>query len=432
MLPCAQASANPLSSGGLQETTYTLQFKGAERPGQGIEITEVTADGPLTKLRYTSAPSLGDQSISAGDLIVEIDRVGIRNLATFRRQMAALGDNDGSGEILVKRRDGYYWRYNVNAVPVAPPTPPAQDDDDEDEENLPTVRTVTDNDSARRVHFLICGQSGTTRKHFNDSITTSIDNMNGLIEAQVHDHFIGSTTVIRECTAAKIRDALRDLSVGPDDTIFFYYTGHGQCDRNNQHVFSLRQTGGYDVMRNEVETALKGKSARLTVMITDSCNVYLTDPYPMRMMMQYSVDARTEERTEFTGFERLLLNFSGVVSLNSADVDQRGWGNRSEGGIYTSALISGLKNPIETTQTETAATALTASEVSPWRLTLNAIAAAANSDFQTRRRTAMHGDNCPDNLKKQTVMTPIEFQFSIAEDLYNFTFPTAGRQRYQK
>ena len=307
----------------------------------GIERTGVTPGGPLTKLRYSSAPNLGDQTLVRADRSVAINDVSTTNLAQYRRQMDTLGRTNGRARLLVRKTNGYYYSFTVQATASTPPAPPENDGEEEEEGgesepvDTPRRRDLNPAVKARQIHFLICGQSGTTHKRFNESIDTSLDDMSDLINT-VDFQFVGSVEFVRECTAARLREAIRDLDAGPEDTIFFYYTGHGQRDRNNNHVFSLRQTGGYDVMRSEVETALKGKNARLTVMISDSCNVYPTDPFLGGLQSYHSVLSNVE-KTELTGFEKLLLNYRGVVNLNSSDIDQRGWGNSAMGGFYTDA-----------------------------------------------------------------------------------------------
>ncbi len=63
-----------------------------------------------------------------------------------------------------------------------------------------------------------------------------------------------------------ILQRLRDMPVGPGDTAFFYYSGHGAVLQGSGHALT---TSRGDVLRTEVRAALQAKGPRLTVILTD-------------------------------------------------------------------------------------------------------------------------------------------------------------------
>ncbi len=102
------------------------------------------------------------------------------------------------------------------------------------------------------------------------------------------------------------------LPVGPDDTLFVYFTGHGGYDRSGQHVIALARGR---LSRKELLARIKARRARLTVLMTDAC----------------SGEAPVEEGNHNKAPVRngllvsLLLEHAGVVDVNAATQGQLGW-----------------------------------------------------------------------------------------------------------
>jgi hypothetical protein len=72
---------------------------------------------------------------------------------------------------------------------------------------------------------------------------------------------------------------LRSLPIGENDTVVFYYTGHGAFDLDG-HYMDLAGRNPGTLRRGEVlaEIKAKGTQPRLTVLITDCCNVFKPAP----------------------------------------------------------------------------------------------------------------------------------------------------------
>ena len=92
-------------------------------------------------------------------------------------------------------------------------------------------------------------------------------------ELLIHDDITGD-----QVRRVHVLDRLRSMPVGADDTVFFYYSGHGAVLANVDHA--LTTTGG-DILRSEVRSAIQAKNPRLAIILTDCCaNVVRRPPRP--------------------------------------------------------------------------------------------------------------------------------------------------------
>ena len=104
-----------------------------------------------------------------------------------------------------------------------------------------------------------------------------------------------------QVTPANIRQAIEDLDVQPTDVLFCYYAGHGAYDADlnadddpsGGHFF---QIPGGDLRRADLLGRLTDKGARLTVLISETCNA-AGDYNPPDPNAGDSVPRRTAART---------------------------------------------------------------------------------------------------------------------------------------
>jgi hypothetical protein len=141
------------------------------------------------------------------------------------------------------------------------------------------------------------------------------------------------------CRARDIMAAVQSLNVQSDEAIFVYYAGHGAYDPNlndpsdpsGGHHFQIPDG---DLMRKRLLDELLAKNAKLTVVITDTCNVAC----PSSPALLYKSAACGEPP-----IVTLLLRYRGVVDISGSSRDQYGWFPPS-GGIFTTALLPALAN----------------------------------------------------------------------------------------
>lgn len=142
-----------------------------------------------------------------------------------------------------------------------------------------------------------------------------------------------------EVTRERILTYYRALGPRPEDTLFFYYSGHGATDPKRGHVLDLK--GRAPLFRDELRTAMMACNSRLIVILTDSCsNRKLFDPNSR------PGKGISDVRSPPTSLLRhLLLEHRGVVDLNASSFNpslglaEAAWGDPELGGLFTRALI---------------------------------------------------------------------------------------------
>jgi hypothetical protein len=106
-----------------------------------------------------------------------------------------------------------------------------------------------------------------------------------------------------------ILDTIAELKVASNDTILFYYTGHGAVD-DQGHYFALAQGKLY---RQELLNRLQAKGCRLVAMITDCCNTR-SDGYTY-MAPYFEIPDRSAPTPLF---QKLFFDTQGVIDINSS------------------------------------------------------------------------------------------------------------------
>jgi Caspase domain len=107
---------------------------------------------------------------------------------------------------------------------------------------------------------------------------------------------------------AHLLSAIQELTPSPNDTIFFYFTGHGEAD-DKGHYLALAKGKLY---RQTIIDALLSKNARLAVIITDSCNSRSDGYLYLSPAAHYETPARVSPL-----FKSLMMEPKGIVDINS-------------------------------------------------------------------------------------------------------------------
>lgn len=142
----------------------------------------------------------------------------------------------------------------------------------------------------------------------------------------------------------KIRDALTGLTVDPDDTVFFYYSGHGYRKPGSPSKFPYfycSDGGDTDFGLNDVDINLKTKSARLVIGIADTCNVVLGQRPPQ------AAAATGASIDQLAALRQLFLLSRGVVLMSGSKPGEFSW-YRASGGLFSGQLFRALDNVIAT------------------------------------------------------------------------------------
>jgi len=127
--------------------------------------------------------------------------------------------------------------------------------------------------------------------------------------------------------------AVKDATVGPDDTLFVYYGGRGEIGAKGH---SLRLSDG-ELLRDDLIAAMLKKNARLTVLITDSCaavirplkrnNVTTDTPVTsgVKIDATTSVPVASGVQANWDVAKQLFFQHSGLVDVNSCAPGEFAW-----------------------------------------------------------------------------------------------------------
>ena len=141
---------------------------------------------------------------------------------------------------------------------------------------------------------------------------------------QVSDDRIGADAILA---------AIRSIPSDSGDTILFFYSGHGAYDDRDGHYFSFSGPDGH-LRRSRVLQAIRRKSPRLGILISDCCYSFLKAP-PMEMAPSVRRPAATTPL-----FTALLFESRGIVDITSSEKGQSSfvYQKPEDGSLFTAAL----------------------------------------------------------------------------------------------
>jgi len=251
--------------------------------------------------------------------------------------------------------------------------------------------------NTRNVHCLLVGL--TKDDKIGEGVGKNLINVQALFE-DIPQGNRGKMLVVADdqCNAASILEAVRSLQVNPGDTIFCYYAGHGAYDPSQQdpndpsggHFF---QIPGGDLYRKTLMKELTTHGAKLTVLITDTCNV----PSVPVDIAAAPMAAPTDEPPLVT----LLLRYRGVVDISGSTRDQFGW-YRKAGGLFTDSFVLSI-----------------AGGSSTWSGLLDSTSDITSKYFNTLKQAAVDqpqgwDPSTRDAILKQDDQRPQAFQFDVS------------------
>jgi len=155
---------------------------------------------------------------------------------------------------------------------------------------------------------------------------------------QIYDPLMGNSV-----TASAIQSFFKDLRSGPDDTLLFYYSGHGQILAESGHVLNLTnpdEKGRKILPRLDLLMAMKAKNPRLVVVLTDCCSKIRKPEIPPAPAPSKALPPEIPP-PPWAVAGCLFLQHRGVVDITASCPGQAAWPNsRSVGGIFTDAFTA--------------------------------------------------------------------------------------------
>lgn len=181
----------------------------------------------------------------------------------------------------------------------------------------------------------------------NSNIGESVGIDGAEVKAFFETHLGQSTRTVwargENVTEQRVMRIVAQLPIHRDDSVFCYYSGHGAYDPkhdSNQQAHFLQFSNGDILYRHELLDAIKRRKPKLSVLITDCCNVAAVSQAPPSLA---SAPAAADN-----GFLKyLFLEHEGWVDMTSSSQDQFSFceidGRNIGGGVFTNAFLSVLK-----------------------------------------------------------------------------------------
>ncbi len=137
----------------------------------------------------------------------------------------------------------------------------------------------------------------------------------------------------KDVNADAILRYYRALKVGRDDTLFFYYAGHGATDPQKGQFLALQELNTEPLLRADLRRAMQQRQPGLVVLITDCCSNRYKLPGKSRKVYEDEGTARTIHPV----LRCLLYQSRGVVDITAAS-SNIAYGDDHDGGIFTRSL----------------------------------------------------------------------------------------------
>ncbi|MBN2293809.1 MAG: caspase family protein [Pirellulales bacterium] len=160
--------------------------------------------------------------------------------------------------------------------------------------------------------------------------------------------------------ANKMLKAIDNCPAGPDDTVIFFYSGHGATEKRSGKHFLLMPDRRTSIARQTIIDRIKRKNPRLIVMITDSCSELIDRgmlPGPRLMIIPPQRIAPL--------FDELFLKSKGLADFNSSTEGQIAAGPVGGGLMVLAMAHKGKKPTFSRTKNKAASNASAFSENTP-------------------------------------------------------------------
>ena len=138
----------------------------------------------------------------------------------------------------------------------------------------------------------------------------------------------------------KVKTTLNRLSVGRNDVIFFYYSGHGgNSDVGSGWPFMDLKGGRFEL--KEVHRTLKFKNPRFFLVIGDTCNNFKGN-----FSITESRGGQGGDGSRAENYRQLFLNYRGYIMASSSEPGESSWGNSQDGGFFTYGFLKSLNQEL--------------------------------------------------------------------------------------
>ncbi|MFO0958618.1 MAG: caspase family protein [Isosphaeraceae bacterium] len=137
----------------------------------------------------------------------------------------------------------------------------------------------------------------------------------------------------------QILDYYRRVAIGPDDTLVFYYSGHGAIDPDRGQAMTTERGV---LFRRDLQALMESRRARLNVILTDCCSNIVVLP-PAGVAAAPMASAPQTPPLVDPLLRQLFLEHRGTVCITAASPGESAWGDNDLGGYFTASITSSLR-----------------------------------------------------------------------------------------
>jgi Caspase domain len=197
------------------------------------------------------------------------------------------------------------------------------------------------------IHALLVGDSNSSLgdsvvndvRIFGDALWSAFSEHPGRL--RLHSPLVGDAV-----TVAAVESFFAELESGPDDTLLFFFSGHGEVHPELGHALNFTNAdhkGRKLLSRADLLASMRTKNARLVVVLTDCCSTIRQPRVAPSKTSPRVLELRPPPKWAVAGC--LLLQHRGVVDITASCPGQAAWPDSSgESGLFTSTF-AGLLAP---------------------------------------------------------------------------------------
>ena len=129
-----------------------------------------------------------------------------------------------------------------------------------------------------------------------------------------------------------------------NDVVFIYYCGHGGRITGKPGDGTYFDITGANVFRTDIVSALKSSQAwacRLKMLVTDTCATETMNIETPETAFGTSSAASYKAERAYT---QLFVEHEGFLHISSATEDEYSWGDSTNGGWFTNALVASINS----------------------------------------------------------------------------------------
>ena len=141
----------------------------------------------------------------------------------------------------------------------------------------------------------------------------------------------------KNASSTNVRTAMKNLKVGSDDLLFFYFSGHGGMEKGKTFLYFTDEEA---VSRDELTQLVEGKKARFSIMFTDACSSSIESVSAPKSLKGGFKKGMSDDAFDPV-FKELLHNYRGLLHMSAAKEGQYATGTDT-GGIFTIAMVNEL------------------------------------------------------------------------------------------